>query len=225
VSLFGGVIGILYAKRWGGIKSYFGRSILFFSLGLLAQFIGQAVYAWFIYVKGVAVPYPSIGDVGYYGSVWLYILGVFELSKVLVAKHYKFKPLYIVLSYGAPTLMVVFAYVVFLRGYDLTSVPSLTAFLDFAYPLTQAVYVAMAMVTYFGSRNILGGHMRGPAVLLLFSLIIQYVADFMFLFESRAGTWYVGGLNDYLYLLSYCAMAFALIKVNEVYKLVSHNAS
>src|SRR3989344_8362340 len=86
LSLIGGASGLIAAKKWGGFGSLLGRSISFFSIGLLAQFFGQASYAYYIYLAGVEVPYPSICDLGYFGSIGFYILGIIYLAKVAGVK-------------------------------------------------------------------------------------------------------------------------------------------
>ena len=40
MSLIGGTIGIIVAKHWGGLKSYLGRSISFFSFSEIVFFGG-----------------------------------------------------------------------------------------------------------------------------------------------------------------------------------------
>ena len=83
LALIGGIIGCNAAQNWGGLKSSFGKAIYFLSFGLLAQFIGQAIYAYYIYVLHVEVPYPSFGDIGYFGSVLLYIVALFYLARIV----------------------------------------------------------------------------------------------------------------------------------------------
>ena len=82
LALIGGIYGIFQSKKWGGINSFLGRSILLFSLGLIFQCIGQSVYSYYNLYAQVEAPYPSLGDFGYFGSVILYILGVLSLSLI-----------------------------------------------------------------------------------------------------------------------------------------------
>jgi riboflavin transporter FmnP len=217
VSLFGGLIGIGIAKKWGGLKSYFGSSLVYFSLGLLAQFFGQFIYAILIYILGVD-PYPSIGDVGYYGSTIFYILGALKLMKVVSPSWKKhLKPSTVLTMIVIPLAMLLLSYQFFLRGYEFGNTPWLTMVLDFAYPLTQAIYVSLAIGIFVASRKMLGGIMRIPTVFLLSALVVQYICDFMFLYQSSQETWYVAGPNDYLYFLAYCAMTLAIIQVGHTY--------
>ena len=69
IALWGGIWGLITTLKWGSIRSIIGRAITMFALGLFAQEFGQLAYAYYILVLHIEVPYPSIGDVGYFGSV------------------------------------------------------------------------------------------------------------------------------------------------------------
>ena len=216
LSLFGGIMGLVLARRWGGFKSFLGSSISLFGLGLLAQFFGQASYAYYIYISGIQVPYPSIGDLGYFGSVVLYIFAVLELFKVIHVKvtlqsfSNKLQAILI------PLAMLCFSFIFFLRGYVFDWQQPLKIFLDFGYPLGEATYVSLAILVLLLSRNFLGGTMRKPILFLVFVLIAQYISDFTFLYQASKSTWYVGGINDYMYLVSYFLMTISLLYIGTV---------
>lgn len=217
-SLYGGIIGLVVAARWGGLKSVIGRGLSSFSFGLLAQFFGQASYAYYIYVSGVDVPYPSIGDIGYFGSIIFYVYGVVQLGKatggILSLKSYSGK----MQAFFIPMAMLFFSYWYFLRGYEFDWSSPLIPLLDFGYPLGQAIYVSLAILVYLLSRKKLGGIMRMPLLYLLFALIWQYCCDYVFLYQAYRETWYVGGINDFMYFVSYVAMTLALVKVGHAFK-------
>lgn len=109
------------------------------------------------------------------------------------------------------------SYLFFLQGYEFDWSNKLKIFLDFGYPFGQAIYVSIAMLAFFFSRNFLGGVMKRPLWILMFALIFQYCADFMFLYQSNTDTWYVGGINDYLYFVSYFLMTLALIYIGSTF--------
>src|SRR3989344_3781023 len=69
LALFGAITGFWMAKLWGGYKSLLGKALAFFSLGLLLQSFGQSAYSYYIYFEKIEVPYPSIGDICFFGSV------------------------------------------------------------------------------------------------------------------------------------------------------------
>ena len=81
VALYGAIWGLYTAVKWGGFKSILGKSILLFSLGLLCQEVGQLAYSYYVYVLKIEIPYPSIGDVFFYGTIPIYIIAVIYLAK------------------------------------------------------------------------------------------------------------------------------------------------
>ena len=216
MALWGGVWGILIARKWGGFKSIFGRAIMFFAFGLFAQEFGQLVYSYYLYVWQGEIPYPSLGDVGYFGSIPLYILGVYYLGKAsgvhIGLKSFSRKLQAIII----PLFLLAVSYLFFLRDYQFDWSKPLTIFLDFGYPMGQAIYISLALLAYLLSRNVLGGVMKSKILFILFALLVQYVSDYTFLYMTHQGTIYAGGINDYMYLLSYLLMALGLIQMNAV---------
>jgi hypothetical protein len=219
ISVWGAYWGIIISNKWGGYKSVLGKAILFFSLGLLAQEFGQITYSIYFHFLHVDLPYPSIGDIGYFGSIPLYILGIYYLASASGAKiglqSYKNKIQAIII----PLILLVLSYWFFLKDYTFDWSAPLTIFLDFGYPLGQAIYLSLAILAFLLSRSVLGGIMKKRILFVLFALIIQYVADYMFLFQSHAGTWVSGGINDYIYSFSYLLMTLALIQFDAA---ISH---
>jgi len=218
IALVGAIYGLRISKMWGGRKSLIGKSILLYSLGLLAQVFGQISYSLYTLVFAKEIPYPSIGDVGYMGSVLLYIWATFTLVKAVSVKD-------VVKSYGnklqailIPLIILLTSYMFFLKGYEFNSSSPLTVFLDFGYPLGQAIYISLAILVYLLSRKYLGGVMRPVILFLIFALGLQYFADFMFLYQTNKETWTTAGANDYLYAVSYFVMSLSLLRFEVVIK-------
>ena len=78
---YGGVYALHTSQKWGGLKSLLGKAILMFSLGLFMQVFGQIMYAYYTNFKHIQVPYPSLGDIGYFGTIPFYAYGVILLAK------------------------------------------------------------------------------------------------------------------------------------------------
>jgi len=217
IALFGAIIGFWMAQRWGGFNSLLGKALSFFSLGLLLQSFGQSAYSYYIFFQKIEVPYPSIGDIGYFGSVIAYIFGIFYIAKVSGFrsswKTLKNKIYFFVI----PIIILGISYFFFLNGYEFDWSNKLKIFLDFGYPFGQALYVSMAITTWVLSKNVLGGIMKKPILFLIFALVVQYLSDFMFLYQANAGTWNAGELNDLLYSVSYFFMAVALIHIRSTF--------
>lgn len=216
MALWGALWGFGVAQKWGGFKSALGKSLIFFSLGLLFQEFGQIVYSFYIYYLRIDIPYPSIGDIGYFGSVILYIFGIFMLWKVvritITTQSIKGKLQFIFI----PLILLFGSYFAFLQGYSFIDTAPLQIALDFGYPIGQAICVSMALITLISTHNFLGGVMKRPIVFLLIALIVQYLSDSVFLYQVSNGTWVVGGFNDYLYFISYFLMTIALMHIGKI---------
>ncbi|MEK7564599.1 MAG: hypothetical protein AAB510_03500 [Patescibacteria group bacterium] len=226
IAIWGGVCGLLISRSLGGFRSFLGKSITLFSLGLLFQSLGQSVYSYYNLFSGVQAPYPSFGDIGYFGSVILYIFGVLYLIRVSGFKPSTNSLINKVQAIVIPLLMLVFSYHIFLQKYEFDWADKLKVFLDFGYPLGQAFYVSIALLVLFLSRKSLGGVLRKPVLLLVFALVVQYICDSNFLYHANAGTWYVGSLGDYLYAISYFIMTLAIIYMGITFqKIRSENST
>jgi hypothetical protein len=122
-----------------------------------------------------------------------------------------------------PLAMLGFSYFMFLKEYAFDWSQPLRIFLDFGYPLGEAMYVSLAIVAFALSQKMLGGAMRTPMLLFIVALVAQYVAEFTFLYQSLNGLFVGGGLADYLYLTSYFLMAVSLIQLAVTYKWIQES--
>jgi hypothetical protein len=217
IALWGAVCGLFIGQLWGGTRSVIGRSIIAFSCGLLLQVFGQSVYSYYNLFAHIEAPYPSLGDIGYFGSIFAYLYGAFLLARAsgvsVSLKSYRNQLLAVLL----PILLLLTTYLIFLQGYVFDWAHPVKVFLDFGYPLGQACYVSVAILTLLLSRKVLGGMMRGAVLLLLIALIVQYCSDFNFLYQANQNSWYVAGYGDYLYVVSYFLMSIALMYIGHVF--------
>ncbi|HSW85508.1 MAG TPA: hypothetical protein VLF79_02765 [Candidatus Saccharimonadales bacterium] len=222
MALLGGIYGLISAEKWGSFKSAIGRAIVFLACALLFAELGQLVFSYYNIVKKVDIPYPGIADIGFFGNMLFYIIGGFFLTKVLSVKSYvKKAPIKLFISILLPLILLSTSYYFFLRGYSVAGTSKLQVFLDFSYPLGDAIYVSIALVTLLSVGKFVGGIMRGPLLLILFALIVQYSADFNFLYQNAHETWTNGGYGDYLYLLAYSVMTFSLIYLSAAFQKIS----
>jgi hypothetical protein len=215
MAIWGSICGIFISGKWGGLRSVMGRAIIMFSLGLFAQEFGQVAYFYYNFILHANL-YPSIGDAGFFGSIPLYVYGVWLLAKASGIKigfrsfRNKIQALVI------PLCLLAISYFSFLNDYKYDWTHPLTIFLDFGYPIGQAIYISLAIVTYLLSRKSLGGIMKNIILFILFALVVQYTADSTFLYQSHVGNWYVGGINDYMYLVAYFLMTMGLLQLQTV---------
>jgi hypothetical protein len=156
--------------------------------------------------------YPSIADIGFFGSVIMYIYGGISLVSLaggrISLKSGKGKALAVII----PLILLTASYFVFLQGYVFDPSNKLRILLDFGYPLGQALYVSMAIVALLLSHNLLGGIMKTPIMVLLAAFIFQYLSDYSFLYQNSHGTYVAGGFVDVMYMISYFIMSISLIR-------------
>ena len=223
MALFGGLVGLKVSRKWGGFKSLIGRSVIFISLGLLAQEVGQITYSMYTYLLNQEIPYPSLGDIGYFASVIFYILAAFSLIKALSAKATRKTKRNRTLVVFVPVVLLTVSYVVFLRGHSYDFSNPVAAILDFGYPMGQAFYISLALSAYLVSKKYLGGMMKPVISFLIFALVLQYAADFTFLYQVSRDTWQTAGINELMYLTAYYVMTLALLSFGSVFNKISGN--
>ncbi len=61
IPLCGGLVGMIKASIWGGLKSTLGKAIFFVSFGLVLWGLGESIWSYYNFFKNVAAPYPSLG--------------------------------------------------------------------------------------------------------------------------------------------------------------------
>lgn len=214
MALYGVICGIDISFKWGGLKTLLGRAIFMFSLGLLMQIFGQISYAYYTILKHITVPYPSIGDLGFFGTIPFYIYGVYLLAKSsgikISVQSFRKKILALII----PGLVLLLYYFSFFYNYEFDFTSPVKIFFDIAQPLGNVIYVSIAVITYIFSRSVLNGIMYSKAFLLLVALIVQSIADYIFLYNSSS--FYTGNYMDLIYLVSYFVMVLALLNLKSL---------
>ncbi len=216
MALYGAICGLIISRSWGGYRSVLGRAILAFAIGLLFQSIGQALSTYYVYTIG-EIPYPSWGDIGFFGSEIFYIYGTFTLAKLagirVNVNTFSTK----ILAFIIPLAGLIISYLIFLKGHELDWTMPVSVLLDIGYPLGQAFYVSIALLIYYFSRDVLGGVMRGPIIFFILALVAQYISDFTFLYQVTRDLYMPEGVNDLMYFTSYFFMAISLIRLGTVF--------
>lgn len=210
-AVLGTIAGCFIAKKWGGYRSIFGRTIYAFSAGLLLQAVGQNFTNYYI-LNDLEI-YPSWADLGFFGSIPFYIYGSFLLTKIagLSIALRSWKNRFFGLFLFILMLSVSYFFLLSQVNYD-WSHPMLIL-LDFGYPFGQAIFVSFAIVTLFLTKGILGGLMRKSILLLLLALFMQFLADYAFSILLGNDAWVAGGLNDIMYLSAYYLMSYAILEI------------
>lgn len=220
IAVWGGVCGIFIAEKWGGFKSLIGRALIMFSLGLFAQEFGQLAYSYYIFILHVDIPYPSLGDLGFFGTIPFYIYGSYLLAKAsgvnISLKSITNKLQAVII----PLVMLGVAYYLFLQHYEIDLSDPLATFLNFAYPLGQAIYISIGILTYSLTRGMLGGVMKSKILFLIFAFGAQFLADYYFIYTQQE--YYPASIHDLIYALAYFLMALGLVQFLTVWKKLRH---
>lgn len=218
-SLWGGILGLRVAGKWGGLKSVMGKAILLLSLGLLFQAFGQYSFWFYNYFLKIEVPYPGIPDIGYFGTIPCYILAAIlfaQISGVKVSlKSYASKLQALII----PLTLLGLGYFLFLKDYSFSGTPLLQIALDFGYPLGQATYISIGILIFSLSRGILGGVMKPRIILIIIAFFFQFLADYIFIYFHNL--YFPASFIDYFYLLAYFAMSLAILQLNAVFSKLS----
>lgn len=203
IPFVGGIIGLQRAKSWGGTQSVMGRGMIALALGLFGWTLGMVVWNYYLFVSAVEVPYPSLGDL-FYISIWpLWTYAMIELSRVTGARFGLRKK-------GGRTLLILISLLVVSISYYLLFVVArggifewnnaIELLLGVAYPLGDVLILLSSISVFIFSFKFLGGRYHKPVLLLIFGFVLNYVADFFFVYSISIGTYFNGHISDFLYV-------------------------
>lgn len=216
-NLVGGIGGLFIAhKKWGGFQSYLGRSLSFLSLGLLGQGFGLLIWTYYNLVLKVEVPYPSLADIGYFSLIPFYGIAMYNFIHASGAKFVVRTLKGKVMVSLLPILFLAGSYYFFVKDVGIDTENLIKTFLDFGYPLGEAITVSMGVVTYLLSREILGGQMKKRIFFVLFALTFQFITEFTFLYTSGTGTYFNASFVDLMYATSYFLMTLGILSYATV---------
>lgn len=220
IPLFGGLVGMVKSKLWGGLKSALGRAIFFISLGLVLWGFGETIWSYYNFFKHVAAPYPSIADIGFAPSIFFWILGTIFLAKATGATFaFRKSRVMKLVAILLPVLLLAPSYYIqvkLARGGALVPPGEtvLKTVLDLAYPAGDFLALTIAAVVFALSFKYFGGLYRRAVSCLLAGLAVMYAADSVFSYTTTKGTYYNADWGDLLlafglYLITYGVLAFA----------------
>lgn len=216
IALTGSISGIIVAKKWGLFKSKFGRAIGFFAIGLFMQFLGQIIYALYFRLGNVELAFPSIGDVPYLLTGIMYLVAIYNLLKVVVYKDSIFKPkIILIASVIATVSLALVMYIAFLHLAIHDDRGAIYSVVNAAYAIIQAFYFLLGLVALMQTKRMAGGKMLVSVSVMVVALLMQYAADFSFLYQSYHDTWQAAASNDLYYVVAYGSMALAILMIDK----------
>jgi len=212
IPLWGSLWGFFISKKWGGMNSIIGKTLAFFSLGLFFQTIGQVIYSSYDFLFNIQVPYPSLGDIFYFGCIFIYCYAIYLLAKLSGIK----VNMKIIRNHKIPFILsLIFLTVclgLLLQDYVFFGSNPLKIFLDFSYPVGDWLYTFFALLIWLNLKNKKGSTMKNKVLFFFVALLLQFLSDYVFVYQANNNTWQVGNLNDYMYLSSYLLMTLAILR-------------
>lgn len=217
IPFFAGIVGMIRAKVWGGLRSALGRAVFFISLGLFFWGFGETIWSYYNFFKHVAAPYPSLADLGFAPSVFFWVVGAGFLSKAsgawLVLKRSLKAKLFAIFAILAISIVSYYLLVHIALGGVLVPPGEslLRTILDIAYPLGDFLAATLAILVFTLSFKYFGGFYRKAILFILVGLAVMYSADFTFSWTTTTGSYYNADWGDLLLTVGLFLLSFGTL--------------
>ncbi|HKZ35006.1 MAG TPA: hypothetical protein VJ179_04035 [Patescibacteria group bacterium] len=216
VGTLGALNGFRIAFKWGGLKSKLGKGIFFLSAALLSQDIGGFIWLYFNKVFLNDLPYPGLPDIGYFGVIPLSVIALLNFADLAGTKFSLRTVKGVFTAVGIALVMIITSYVLFLKDVQPDFQDPIRTFLDFGYPLGEALVFALALIVYTLTTKTLGGAIRTPMIFMIGTFFILFLSDYTFAYTAGKGTYYDGNWVDMLYATYGCMTSIALILFEDL---------
>ena len=202
-AVIGGAICLVVARQSEGRLRI---AWAFIGAGALAWAAGEAVWCWYDIAKGVAVPFPSLADVGFLTEVPLLIVGVLVfpassgnvLSRVRVTLDG--------LIIGGSLLAVSWGTVLG-AAYHAGGQGRFAEIVGLSYPLADVAVATIAFSTL--ART--GRHYRVPLCLVITGLVALSVSDSAFVYLTQTTTYASGVAVDTGWVVGFFLLGLAAL--------------
>lgn len=203
-------------KRWGGFKHSIGKAMFCMGISLFLWGCGSLVWSYYNFFYNIPVPYPSLADLGFAPSTFLYGVGFIYLSDASGARyglrsvHAKF------FAVITPIIVLIFSYylmVTVARGGILVThgQSPIKTFLDIQGPVGDALALAIAILISGLSIRHMGNSYALDIVAMFVGLIVFVVADTIYSYTTTVGTYYNGNFGDLIYTTGLFLLSFGVL--------------
>lgn len=171
-----------------------------FFMGMFFWFLGELIWAIYVIVLAVEVPYPSLADVSYlvgYIPMFLALLLYLKMFRAAVTGK-------ALASTGLVVVAVVLAssYLLLMPIFS-SGGNSVTLALDVAYPVMD---IALFTLSFLGFLIFFEGKLGDAWLLISLGLILNAAADLLFSYTTLQGIYFEGNPSELLYLWGYLAL-------------------
>ncbi len=216
IPLAAGIYAMRKVNQWG-FKSDIGRSLTFFNIALLGWGMGVLVEAYYNVFLKVEVPYPSLGDLGYVSSIVSIVIGTILLAKSTGASA-RIKTtqgkLYFVPVFVLILCFTYYSFYFLSQGswVNLIHQGLVRVLLDIFYNFSDVVILSTGTLIFGLSARSLGGIFKVPVRIILFSLVMIYLADVLYSYQVNTATYFVGSIADLQYVFAFALLSFAVLQ-------------
>lgn len=203
------IIGFDRVKSFS-FKSVLGKSLSFISLGMLSWGLGALVWLYYNIIVQTEIPYPSLADIGYLGTIPLATYGLFLLLKNIKFESNIKTTLKVIIL---PIIVFFFVYWLFINSKLAENVEFLPKILNITYPVGDVVFLSFTLIIL---TLLKGGKLFKPIVIICIGFIIESIADFSFSWTTSAGTYYTGNFVDILFGLAFFTIGLGLYYTKEM---------
>ena len=212
--LYGGFVGLYIAKSWGFLKNSLGKALTCLASGLVCWGMGNAYLSYNDLFTATQHPYPSLADIGFFSSFYLWAIGIFYLSRAAGTRYStfgKYRKLFFILS---PTIVALLSLVLitfFMKDYGLFRGPFFPKMiLNVGYAFVLIVMLALSLVIFGLSFGFFGGRYKLPMYSLLIGFIFIYISVAVYYPLLATNNYYNGNWGDFFYTIALSFIAFGV---------------
>jgi hypothetical protein len=191
-------------RRYGfSLRSNFEAVWFLFTLGTGLWVFAEGFWAFYYFVLGIAVPYPSLADIFYIGGYFPMLAGLIGYLQTFRVALTKRRIGFAVCVIGAAVAIAMVFILPVELGQDLTAVGFLT---DMIYPFLDMALLSLAVLSL---AIFIGGSIAKWWMIFGVGAALYVIADEFFLYQVANGTYYNGSVDDLFFLLGYLTFALA----------------
>jgi len=171
-----------------------------FLLGMFLWFLGESIWAIYVLVLDIEVPYPSLADVSYLaGYIPMFLAFLLYLKTFRAAITRKALAL---TGLSVSAVVLASSYLLLMPIFS-SGGSSITVALDIAYPVMD---LALFALSFLGFLIFFEGKLGEAWLLISLGLILTAVADLLFSYTTLQGIYFEGHPSELVYLWGYLAL-------------------
>ena len=222
IPFIGGAVSLV-AIRHSREQLLLNKAEWFLSLGLVLWAVGSFIFGYYNIVLNVAVPFPSLADVGFVPALICWVVGLLYLAKscsigTRLTQLYKrgailFMPLCSVVIIYYLLLVIIEDGTTQIINLELKNL------LDFTYTILDVIIlITLAILIYSLIFKLVDHKYSVAIILLIIGFGINYFSDLYFGFTTSAGIYKVGNWVDLLFPIGLFFIALGVVLLSNQYQ-------